>query len=374
MAIILLSSVPLRQTRGNSVYASSLTNEIKKKEKVFLIQPSFANSKVIKKKLLTIINIKVNKNFNQKEPKFYYNVEREIQKIDKQFNVSIVHILYGHYFKKFISKIEFKLVWTCHNVPPNEYSFEGLKNIFFIRFLLKIFILFYHMYLIYRANYNLIIVNSKRVEKIFFCLKFLLPKIKIIGCGHSFLKILRGNKLKKINEIKLLTIASFKPHKKLENILTLAKQLDIDKIKYKWIILSDKYNDQYQNKILKLKKKNALRNIKFLSKISEKEKNNLYKKSDIYVQTSSEEGFCIPFLEASCHNNLMVLGTPTGAMPEISKIFGCNICFNENEFLYHIKQKLNNNFKQRYISNKKLYEWSWPNIAKKTIDSYNKIK
>lgn len=373
MAIILLSSVPFRQTKGNSVYAGSLTNEIKKKEKVFLIQPSFKNSKIIKNKLLTTINIKVDKNFDQKEPKFYYDVDRAIQKIEKQFHISIVHILYGHYFKKFISKKEFKLVWTCHNVPPNEYTFEGLNNIFFIKFLLKLLIFCYHIYLIYRANYNLIIVNSKRVERIFFYLKFLLPKIKLVGCGHSFLKTLRIKKLKDINKINLLTIASFKPHKKLENILSLAKQLDIDKIKYNWFILSDKHSYKYQNKIFELKKKNNLNNIKFLSKISEKEKNNLYKKSDIYVQTSSEEGFCIPFLEASCHKNLMVLGTPTGAMPEISNIFGCNICNNEKEFLYHIKRKLNNNFKPRNISNKKLFEWSWQNIAKKTIDAYKKI-
>ena len=55
MSIILLSSVPYNKTRGNSVYANSIANEINKK--VFLIQPSFKNN-CIKKidKYLTIIN------------------------------------------------------------------------------------------------------------------------------------------------------------------------------------------------------------------------------------------------------------------------------------------------------------------------------
>lgn len=201
MSIILLSSVPYNKTRGNSVYASSIANSINKK--VFLIQPSFKNNSVTKiNKYLTIINIKVQKNFNQKNKFFYTNVEKAINKIKTKFNISLIHILYGHYFKRFIKRLDSKLIWTCHNVPPNEYTFQGYKNIFIIKIFLKLIIFLYHLSLIYFANYNLIIVNSNRVKKIFRYLQFLFPKVLVIGCGHKFKKQPSKKKTKKTKKTK----------------------------------------------------------------------------------------------------------------------------------------------------------------------------
>lgn len=123
---------------------------------------------------------------------------------------------------------------------------------------------------------------------------------------------------------------------------------------------------------MNIKKNNNIKKLKFISKITEQKKNDLYKKSDIYVQTSSEEGFCIPFLEASCFNHLLVLGTPTGAIPEISKFFGCYVCKNTDDFFHKIKSKINKETVIRKVSNKQINQWSWKTIAKKTIDAYKK--
>ncbi|MDA7471276.1 glycosyltransferase [Candidatus Pelagibacter ubique] len=371
MSIILLSSVPYNKTRGNSVYANSIANEINKK--VFLIQPTFKNNSIKKiNKYLTIINIKVSNKFNQKNKLFYTNVEKTINKIKKKFGVSLIHILYGHYFKKFIKRLDSKLVWTCHNVPPNEYTFQGYKNIFIIKILLKLIIFLYHLLLIYLANYKLIIVNSNRVKKIFKYLQFLFPKILVIGCGHNFKKPPSPIKENKKNKINILTISSFKPHKKIEVVIELAKRLEKREINYSWIVLADKYNTHYEKKIINIKKNCNIKNVKFISKITEQKKNDLYKKSDIYIQTSNEEGFCIPFLEASCHNHLLVLGTPTGAIPEISKSFGCYVCKNTDDFFNKIKLRINKGIGIRKISNKIINQWSWKMVAKKTIDAYKK--
>lgn len=367
MNVIFLSSVPSNNKRGNSVYVESLTKEIKKKFKIFLIQPSFYTNKENKKGNLRIINIKVKKKFSQKDKFFYKKVEEVIFKLKLKHNIQYEHILYGHYFKRYVKNLGPNLAWTCHNVPPNEYYLKGFKDNFIIKSLIFIF----HIFIIIKSKYSLIIVNSERVKRIFSPFKLLLPKIQIIGCGHNFKKKSYNRKSRKKNRI--LTIASFKPHKKLERVIEIAKILKIKKIDFQWDILSDKYNHDYQKKIMNLKKKFNIDEIKFHKSLSEKKKNNLYKKSDIYVQTSSEEGFCIPFLEASCHGNLHVLGSHAGAMPELANIFNCTICDSANEFAEEILKIIVNKKKLRNISNRNFINWSWKIIAKKTTQAYKII-
>ena len=127
-------------------------------------------------------------------------------------------------------------------------------------------------------------------------------------------------KFSKYQNFTIISLASFKYHKNIHLIPKIIHELKIRDLK--WIIIGNytdrKYFQQFKKSIefLKLKK-----NIVLKQNISENEKIKLLKKSHLYVQLSSNEGFGIPLLEAKI-NKLDSLSTICGASREITKSFG----------------------------------------------------
>jgi glycosyltransferase involved in cell wall biosynthesis len=62
-------------------------------------------------------------------------------------------------------------------------------------------------------------------------------------------------------------------------------------------------------------------NVNVLGPVSDSELARLYSNANLYVQPSTEEGFCMTALNAASLG-LPVIGCPTGALPKLCKISG----------------------------------------------------
>ena len=181
---------------------------------------------------------------------------------------------------------------------------------------------------------------------------------------------MKKKKFKKYRNFTITSLASFKYHKNVHLIPKIINELKIKNLQ--WIIIGNytdkKYFHQFNKSVefLKLKK-----NIKLKQNITEKEKIKLLKKSHLYVQLSSNEGFGIPLLEAKI-NKLNSLSTVCGASREITKNFGGYLLRSYNirtiaKKILKIKNKKNNSVKN--LKNRKFLSWQY--IAYKLYNCYN---
>ena len=140
----------------------------------------------------------------------------------------------------------------------------------------------------------------------------------------------------------------------------------------KWTIVGNKDQDKYYNFFLKKvniydqKKRLVIKN-----KISEKNKIQVLKKSDLYVQLSLSEGFGIPLLEARA-SGLNAISTDCGAAPQIiNDLGGCII--KKLSSVYIANLILKNIFKTQRINQKKIKKWEWKAQSFKLKKIYEKI-
>ncbi|MFA1820247.1 glycosyltransferase [Virgibacillus oceani] len=81
------------------------------------------------------------------------------------------------------------------------------------------------------------------------------------------------------------------------------------------------------------------------------------KKSDIYVQTSRHEGYCLTLAEARCLNKPIVTTDFTGVKEQIvNNDTGLIVSFNEDELYLAVKELINNPHLRQQFSNKLLRE------------------
>ncbi|MBR5595926.1 MAG: glycosyltransferase family 4 protein [Lachnospiraceae bacterium] len=115
----------------------------------------------------------------------------------------------------------------------------------------------------------------------------------------------------------ILAFGSNAPRKNtLRNIQAFEKVLCEQKMDYKLVLFGFK-NWRESESFLYAKDKELLDKIVFLEYISEKEKNTLYANAELFLFTSTEEGFGIPILEAF-KMGTNVITSNTTSMPEIA--------------------------------------------------------
>ena len=257
-------------------------------------------------------------------------------------------------------------------MPPNEntpiiYPSNYLSKIIdrLFRFLIRT----KHKYLIKNFKFDKIIVPSNYVKEEL-TKKINVSSNKIIQINNGITLVNEKKKFKKYRNFTIISLTSFKYHKNVHLIPKIINELKIKNLQ--WIIIGNytdkKYFHQFNKSVefLKLKK-----NIKLKQNITEKEKIKLLKKSHLYVQLSSNEGFGIPLLEAKI-NKLNSLSTVCGASREITKNFGGYLLRSYNirtiaKKILKIKNKKNNSVKN--LKNRKF--WSWQYIAYKLYNCYN---
>ncbi len=376
MNIALISETAIDIKTGTSVYIEEISRNLAKIHNVFLFLPNEFNSRPKRDKYGRIIIYISNKNKNYlstKRNKFLKNLENLLDDFHPQINFDIFHCLYGHYFH-FLKKYNKPIYWTCHNVPPNENKPLFYSENLLLKNLNKCFywiIKTKHEYLIKNFEVKKIITPSIYVKKIFSTnLNFNSKKVIHINNGVNSKKI-DCKKKKKFKKFTILTIAAFKYHKNLHLIPEILENLK--KYDLQWIIVGKVTDVKYYKKYLgKFEKFILQKKIIVKDKISDKEKKQLYRKSHLYVQLSTNEGFGIPLLESKFYN-LNSLTTICGASKQITKQFGGHI-INEIEIKL-IAKKISQIFKSKInYKNKKvkdLNNWNWKALTNKLNSIYN---
>jgi len=376
MNIALISETEIDIKTGVSVYIDETSRNLAKIHNVFLFLPNKYDSKPKKDKYGRIIIYINNKNknyFSNNRKKFLKNLETVLDDFHPKINFDIFHCLYGHYFH-FLKKYNKPIYWTCHNVPPNENKPLFYSDTLLLKILNKYFywiIKIKHKYLINNFKVKKIITPSIYVKKIFFDdLNFNKKKVIHINNGVNLKKI-DFTKKKKFKKFTILTIAAFKYHKNLHLIPEILGNLK--KYDLQWIVVGKVTDVKYYRKYLeKFEKFILLKKIIFKDKISEKEKIQLYKKSHLYVQLSSNEGFGIPLLESKFYN-LNSLTTICGASKQITKNFGGYMITKIEIKLIakKISQIFKSKTKYKNKNVKNLNNWNWKILTNKLNSIYN---
>lgn len=344
---------------------------------------------------INVFHLNISKKW-RKERYFPLFLNRNLKKIMVSVNPNVIHIGYG-YFSPLITILNKKIdntpvIWTVHNVPPAEHKFELFnktphlnsifKNIYFTscdlysRFLFKV------------AKYDIISSVSQKTADLAI-IKGANPKsIKVIPNGVDSdlydpnlvsLKIKKELGLEKYEHV-ILNVAGFVPHKGQDILLSSVPKILQYYPKTVFIMIgpirSEKYYHELNELIAKL---NISKNVKLLSNLSTSALCKYFHVSDIYVQPSHEEGFCISILEGMSYSK-PVIGSKTGAIPKFIMESGGGILLDSvsseqisNSILHLISNpsiSCDMGSKARsYVVNK----YSWKTVANLNLNLYNEL-
>lgn len=262
--------------------------------------------------------------------KFGREAARYAEQAGERGQVDIVHVLFGLFVMeelntRRLSQKGVPSVATVHNIPPMECarSFEhdswylqlkdgirlkavSIKNAKRLR----------------RHDYSAYIVPSRPVCE---ALRSIRPEAVIETIGHGASNELLAvmspppqRRPKAGEDIHLLTVGGWVPHKRQHLIPDVAAILKAEGIRFHWTIAGPAgrlsgYKAFVDAAVSKHSVGDAVTTHEAL-KLDELAK--LYDRASIYVQPSTEEGFCITALDAAAAG-LPVIGSPAGALPEI---------------------------------------------------------
>ena len=378
--IYLISEAYSSIHKGTAVHTHSIARTLDEMDSNYnyvLIVPKYLDSDekyyIFNKIKVVALEVKVNSDVGllDKKAREDFILQAELY-LNKMKDIHIIHVLYGHYIHSAIKNIKAKKIWTCHNVPPNEYpdilqsSTIGSKC---ANYLYHKAVAIKHRKLIKSYTYNSIIAISSFTESE---LRRIDEKIKIDVIGNGIIPIdkspiqpIRDSN----NTIKILTIGGIKSHKYVHLIPDIAKRLG-DNFNIEWNVVGPIVDNKYYDSF----RENISDPVRFTGKIDQVDLNRYMSDANIYVHTSNMEGFCLTVLEA----NLLgkpVVGTNVGAIPEVinSNKSGV-VCEPTVESLASGISHLITNmteFDSSKISQSTMKKWSWEVICRKLEDVYN---
>jgi glycosyltransferase involved in cell wall biosynthesis len=182
----------------------------------------------------------------------------------------------------------------------------------------------------------------------------------------------------KITKPYLLYVGNAYPHKNLERLLEVFKELKNNKFNFQ-LVLVGKLDYFYQRLKKKAQELDLLHDnsVVFFGFASQSDLAHLYRKASLYVFPSFIEGFGLPALEAMSYG-LPVVASKTSSLPEI--LDGAALFFDPQDkqdmTLTILKVLENQNLRKKMI--KKGYEqvkkFSWGRCASDTLAIYYKAK
>lgn len=333
----------------------------------------------------------------RKERYFPIFLNAKLKEIMEYVNPDIVHIGHGYFsplitiFNKKVNKIP--VIWTVNNVPPAEHKFELFNKIPSLNYIFKniYFSLcdIYSRFLFKMAKYDIIISISQKTAELAIMKGVNRENIRIIPDGvdsdlykpHLDLqKIKKELNLEKYEYI-VLNVAGFIPHKGQNILLNSVPKVLQFYPKTMFILIgpirSEKYYNELNKLIIDLK---IINNVKLLSNVSSSTMCKYFHVSDIYVQPSLEEGFCISILEGMSYSK-PVIGSKTGAIPKFILESEGGILLDSvsseqisNSIVYLISNPSISNDIGTKARDYVVRQYSWKNIANKTLGLYNELR
>lgn len=303
-----------------------------------------------------------------------------VQEAIHEGNCRIVHVLYGLFLMEILQTAAFRRagvpsVATVHNVPPMECARSWPGDIWHKR--AKDF---FHLKVVGAKNANRIrrnpydqyVVPCDQVKS---ALTALLPtaEAEVIGHGASddiLEHIVPASNRRPVDgvPVRLLTVGGWAPHKCQLLIPLVADGLRNQGIKFTWDILGPSgrvlgYKDAVVRRIHDL----CLQ--KFITAydaVPHRQLVDFYQRSHLYIQPSTEEGFCMTALDAA-GAGLPVIGSSAGALREICTISGGFVTQNHSDEITHrIAQYIKQDLWPRDAlrrSDTIRSNYSWPKVA-----------
>jgi colanic acid/amylovoran biosynthesis glycosyltransferase len=178
---------------------------------------------------------------------------------------------------------------------------------------------------------------------------------------------------------RILTVAGVIHHKGLHDALRAVASLVTSYPNLHYVVIGGVRDPGYATHLEQVVRRLHLtRNVSFVPNANDAQKNTALKETDLYLQPSHEEGFCLAFLEAAANTGRLV-GTNTGEMPAIGA----------NDPLIRIVPRMNPAALQQAILSvlgvsvstematarrvRLEKEYSWSNLAARTTSLYEEI-
>jgi len=245
----------------------------------------------------------------------------------------LVHVLFGLFVNETLDTaalraVGARCVTTIHNIPPQECSRswpgDGMVQRWKDRLRLKLVAVKNHSRL--RAHdYDLWVTPSCCVADE---LRALRPGARVEsvahGCSDPLLDLIEVPPCRAPQPgepLRLLTVGGWVPHKRQHLIPAVAAALRDQGIAIEWNLVGpDKRVPRYHQAIVDDIARRGLSDIvRACGAVPFDELARHYERAHLYVQPSTEEGFCMTALDAAAAG-LPVIGSPAGALPEICRI------------------------------------------------------
>lgn len=307
-----------------------------------------------------------------------------INKIIKEVKPDVINISTGNYVPlglKISKKQRIPIVYTVHNVPPEEYTLNISKNTRVNDTAKKYYFKF--IGLVAKAcmrfgRYDWIISVSERTKGRLIEAGAKADEISVVSNGVSLPKssgvCLEDDK----NWFNILVTAGVIEHKgQYELVLAMEKILAVIPNARCYIvgpIRSQAYYEKIQHYIIE---KGYSQNVILTGEASEAELEDYYAKCDLYVQPSYQEGFCIAIMEAMIRGKPSI-GTAVGAIPELlADGRGIVIPKPDENLIADSVIRMYQDLEFRCDAARKgreyiLREYEWSRVAKETVDVYRK--
>jgi glycosyltransferase involved in cell wall biosynthesis len=243
-----------------------------------------------------------------------------ISRYIKEFQPDIINISTGNYVPlgiKLSRKFNIPIVYTVHNVPPEEYTLNisrnpsvnnAVKKVYFrfIRFIVKCCMRY--------GRYDSIISGSERTKERLLSAGAAESDIRIISYGVALPEQSLGETP---NTCRILTVAGIIEHKGqlevVKSIPAILKKIPNAEFYFVGPVRSPVYLERIRETARSL---GVLDKVIIPGEVSSDELGTYYQRCDIYLQPSYQEGFCLALMDAMTYEK-PVIGTPVGAIPEL---------------------------------------------------------
>ncbi len=280
--------------------------------------------------------------YNGEERKALCNwVKLHLIEFTDEHNIQCVHLLFGLFLSEVIDTESLrqrgiKTIHTIHNIPPQECSrtWKGdsfLRNT--VEQLRNLGVYYINKKRILAQDYDCYITPSAVVKKM---LNRWIEgdKIQIIPHGGAEFINRQLPESEKKSMIRIFTAGGVVPHKNQHLIPEIAFNLKQQGMSIVWDVVGPIRNQRYVESIKKQIKSLSLeKEVKLHGNVTSGELEHCYQNADLYIQLSTEEGFCMTVLAAISYG-LPVLAHPAGAIPEmIQESGGMLIDVEDKKFL-----------------------------------------
>lgn len=393
MNVLLISEHYYPKIGGTVSYVENTAlNLAKKGVKVYLLVPAVGKVGSISEvnhqnEKLILLKLGVNENkplFNAAEREILCNwVKDNVLEKSKQYNIQLIHLLFGLFLAEKINTQELrkhgiKTINTIHNVPPFECSNSWRDDTpikYYKDEIRKIGVRYINKKRIQKNEFDVYITPSKIVKEELSKYIFPKEKIKVIGHGGSEYILTSNKTLNQNSKIQILTVGGMVPHKNQHLIPAIAAHLINENIDFIWNIVGPARNQRYVDSI-----KSAIVDLKLTSSVylhnstTDEELSEFYSNANLYIQLSSEEGFCMTVLDAIAYG-IPTLGTPAGAIPEMLEIVEGTVIENHlptlKPIITHYCKILDSLTINHGLLNKFKNTYTWSNATKQLLNIYN---